>query len=93
MSRYDELSMLIEAIKREVDILRKTSRTEPVPVGNLGTLVKTTRGRQKLSQAELADLAGISVATLKRIESGNKEVTFSNLSSVLDALGVKLWIG
>ncbi len=93
MSRYDELSRLLEEIKREVDVLRKESRSEPVPVEDLGVLVKATRVRQKLAQAELADLAGISVATLKRIEFGNKDVAFSNISSVLDALGVKVWIG
>ncbi len=93
MSRYNELSRLVEALVTELEALRQESDRDPVPVRDIGGLVKARRREQKLTQAELADLAGIGAATLKRIESGNQDVTFSNLSRVLDALGIRLWIG
>lgn len=93
MSHYNEIAKLIEQLKDEVEHLRDEAKRNPVPVDNLGAVVKTVRKEQGLTQAELADLAGIGEATLKRIESGNKDVTFSNILHVLDVLGVGLWIG
>ena len=93
MSRYDQISRLVDELGLEVESLRSESRHDPVPIQDMGSLVKSTRKDQNLTQAELADLAGISPATLKRIESGNKDVTFSNIASVFDALGIDLWIG
>lgn len=93
MNRYDKLSRLMEVLGGEVETLRREAGRDPVPVADMGALVKATRREQKLTQAELADLAGIGAATLKRIESGSQDVTFANISRVLDALGIRLWIG
>jgi transcriptional regulator with XRE-family HTH domain len=51
--------MKISALMPEHEILRE-----------LGSRLARARKRQKLSQAELAEEAGIGVATLRRIESG-----------------------
>ncbi len=93
MSYFDESLVLVERLKAELESLRDASEQRPEPVDNLGVVVRKTRKKQGLTQVELAALAGLGTATLKRIELGNKDVTFSNLVNVLDALGIGLWIG
>lgn len=48
----------------------------------LGKLIKTLRKQKKLSQAELADLLGISRITIQNLESG-KNFTIDTLLKVL----------
>lgn len=93
MSQISEPLRLVEKLKAELESLDEKAAPRPAPVDNLGAIVKETRKEQRLTQVELADLAGIGSATLKRIEAGNKDVTFANVLSVLDALGLDLWIG
>ncbi len=93
MIYVNEALGLVERLKSELESLNDATEHRPTPVDDLGALVKNTRKKQRLTQVELADLAGIGTATLKRIESGSKDVTFNNLMSVLDALGIRLWVG
>jgi len=92
MSRYDEIFRLSDQLKEEVDALANDRRSEPVSVEGLGRLVKTARKEQKLNQDELADLAGISKGTLKRIEADNQNVMMRHVINVLQTLGMTLWI-
>jgi transcriptional regulator with XRE-family HTH domain len=61
--------------------------TDAAVLSELGTRVAHMRLEQGLQQTELADLAGIGVATLQRLETG-KEVRLTNFVRVLRALGL-----
>ena len=55
----------------------------------LGARLSRHRLNRNLTQEELAQRAGISVATLKRIEHGSSSTLFINLINVLHALGLE----
>lgn len=51
--------------------------------------IKETRKESKLTQAELAEKAGVSRVTISRLESGElKETTLGTLSRIAQALQV-----
>ena len=58
--------------------------------GELGPFIKSRRKIMKLSQQELSDLSGLSLATLKRLESGDDGISLKNVMSILQVLGVNL---
>lgn len=55
--------------------------------GTLGPLLKRMRKAQKLSQAELGRLIGLSQERISAIESAPEKVTLDNLLTVMMALG------
>ena len=55
---------------------------------NLGQQLKTLRQRRGLSQRKLAQLAGISNATVSLIEHGRTDPSMGLLRKILDTLGV-----
>ena len=59
---------------------------EPQPL-DLGARVRALRKRRKMTQAQLAERAGISTRTLRSLEQGD-DVQLSTLLRVLRALGV-----
>lgn len=54
----------------------------------LGMNVRTARKRRRLLQGELAQKAGISEKTIRRLEKGDDGVSMGNVLSVLWALGL-----
>ena len=50
-------------------------------------LIKELRTRHGLSQRELAYRAGTSQSAIARIESGDEDITWKRLSSILAAMG------
>lgn len=54
-----------------------------------GSLIRAERARQKLTQHELAELAGISRTHLANIELGRRDLTEDSLRGIAQALGVK----
>jgi len=54
----------------------------------LGERIRLARLRRKLSQQLLAERAGMSRATLQRIEAGDPGVSFGALANVLHSLGL-----
>ncbi|MBB4735956.1 transcriptional regulator with XRE-family HTH domain [Micrococcus cohnii] len=52
--------------------------------------VRTTRRAMSLTQQELADLAGVSDATVRQIERATGRGTLSSLLAVLGVLGLDL---
>ena len=58
-----------------------------MPAGQLVTDRRLTLG---LTQAELADLAGVGLSSVRRLERGQDSVTLNILLAVLDALGLAL---
>ena len=55
---------------------------------NLGQQLKTLRQRRGLSQRKLANLAGVSNATVSLIEHGRTDPSMGLLRKILDTLGV-----
>ena len=57
----------------------------------LGKNIKSFRSRKQLSQADLADKAGISITFLSNIERGNNFPLAGTLCSLAKALGVEVF--
>ncbi len=55
---------------------------------NLGQRLKTLRARRGLSQRKLAQIAGVSNATVSLIEHGRTDPSMGLLRKILDSLGV-----
>ncbi len=63
---------------------------------DLGSRIAQHRLNKNMSQKELASRAGVSIATVKRIESGSHSTLLVNILHVLRALGLEqgmdMWI-
>ncbi|MET8044544.1 helix-turn-helix transcriptional regulator [Micromonospora sp. NPDC005215] len=62
-------------------------------VGLFGTAIREQRQSRELSQCELAELAGVSQATVARIEGGDRTPSIPLLERLLAAMDVQLVIG
>lgn len=58
----------------------------------VGEAIKRTRQAQRLSQAELADRARLTQATISRIESGARQGDLETLALIAAGLGLALWL-
>ena len=58
-----------------------------------GQLVAERRVTLGLTQVELADLAGASLSSVRRLEAGEETVALAVLLAVLDALGLAVLVG
>lgn len=56
----------------------------------LGYKIKFERGKQKISQLELALKTGLTTRTVSRIECGTIDPKLSTLTKIADALGIKI---
>jgi transcriptional regulator with XRE-family HTH domain len=59
---------------------------------NLGKAIKLCRTQKNMSQAELSELAGISVSYLSLLERGKRDPSFSTVETISEALQVPLSI-
>lgn len=67
------------------------ARSSPAPaLARLGEHVRASRRAMGLTQQELADLAGVSDATVRQIERGTGRGTLTSLLAVLGVLGLEL---
>ncbi|MGD0452094.1 MAG: helix-turn-helix transcriptional regulator [Solirubrobacteraceae bacterium] len=57
---------------------------------SLGRGLRLLRERAGLSQERLAEAIGSNAASLSRIEAGSRDVLWSSVTRVLDALGADL---
>lgn len=95
-----EREQVMNRLRAEVEtvamiVLRPTPTESLSPFAALPERVKSARARDKLSQADLADLAGVSVMVVSRIERAGLSgggVRLDSLLRVCDALGIKLWL-
>lgn len=58
----------------------------------LGESIKQRRKALRVSQAQLAELAGISVNTLYKIERGQTNPRLETLSKIGDVLGMEVYL-
>lgn len=52
-------------------------------------LIRRRRRELRLTQQDVADLAGVSVRFLRELEQGKSSVQLDSLEAVLDALGLE----
>ena len=57
---------------------------------NIGENIRIRRKFLKITQEELADIAGVGVNTLIKLERGESNATLSVIVKVLDVLGLEL---
>lgn len=56
----------------------------------LGSLIKSERKRQKVTQAELAALAGVGIRFLRELENGKETCQVGLALNVVETLGIAL---
>lgn len=87
----EELRNYIAEMDNPPPVESRLEEGAPVPVrDDIGTYMRTIRERQNKSQHELAFDAGCSRESIVRFEGGNANITFSNLMSIINALGYDL---
>lgn len=59
----------------------------------LGMAIKNCRKKLNLSQTELADLAGVSLNYVSKIELGQPRAQLDKLLDILEVLGLELTLG
>ena len=59
----------------------------------IGNTIKKRRKMLKITQRTLAELAGVGINTLTKIERGKGNPTIEVLEKILDTLGLELQIG
>lgn len=61
---------------------------------SLQEVLKSRRKTLAVSQQDLAEMAGVGVATVKDIERGKGNPSFSTVSKLLDVLGMEMqfWV-
>jgi len=57
-----------------------------------GNLLRSARAKRAISQARLADLAGVPRSTVERIEAGTRQPSLITLSRLLAAVGLEMRI-
>ena len=59
-------------------------------MGNIGQQIKERRKSLKVTQRLLAELSGVGINTLTKIEKGDGNPSLNVLEKVLDTLGLEL---
>lgn len=59
-------------------------------VDNFVRIIKERRKYLKINQVDLAEMSGVSIATIKEIERGNGNPSLATVDRILDVLGLEL---
>lgn len=57
---------------------------------NIGHAIRLCRNQKNLSQAKLAELAGISISYLSLLEQGKRDANFTSVNKIAQAMGIPL---
>ncbi len=57
---------------------------------DLASIVKERRQTLRISQLDLAEMAGVSIATVKSIECGKANPSLQTMESIAEVLGLEL---
>ena len=55
----------------------------------LGNNLRAERNRQRLSQEQLAEMAGLQMQHVSKIENGQTDIRFTTLIAILKALNIQ----
>jgi len=87
------LQTVKQVLKQEFDKIEvEAANIRISDVKELAHLVRQARKSQQLTIIDLANLTGVSKDVIHKIEKGDPSVVFEKLLSVIDALGIKLWL-
>ena len=70
-------------------VAARSAKAKPSPKA-FGQAVRTAREKKGLTQAKLADKAGLHVTYLSGVENGQRNPTLSLIAQLARALGLKL---
>lgn len=87
------LAIIGRLVELEQRLADSQSYGELVPVSEIGRVVREARKRQELTIEELADLSGVGVSTIIKVEHGKNQVQATSLVKVAQALGLDLLVG
>ncbi|MFE7796751.1 helix-turn-helix transcriptional regulator [Nocardia sp. NPDC057440] len=59
---------------------------------SIGRAIRTARRRHRLTQEQLAELAGTSTRTVREIEHGSGSTSIATVAAVADAVGLTLGV-
>lgn len=59
-------------------------------ITELGNSIKTRRKTLKITQVHLADLAGVNINTIIRIENGKINPSIEVINAIVDVLGMEI---
>ena len=95
MSHFDSL---LEEVRNEYQVAKRQASLAEMapnlaPAENIGGLIRAQRKKQGLTLVELCDLSEVSYTTLVKLEKGSPSTRLDILNRVLNALGLKLWVG
>lgn len=97
-STSPEIDELLTTLRQKFAQLQKSASLSAQaatlsPIEEAGQRIRTGRKEQGLTLTELSDLSDIAYVTLNKIEQGHPSARLDSLTSVANALGMKLWIG
>jgi DNA-binding XRE family transcriptional regulator len=89
---------LLQAIRDEYQQAKRQASladtaSNLTPAKDIGTLIRQQRKQQGLTLVGLCELSEVSYTTLVKLEKGNPSARLDILNRVLNALGLKLWVG
>lgn len=87
------LAIIGRLVELEQRLADSQSYGELVPVSEIGRVVRDARKRQELTIEDLADLSGVGVSTIIKVENGKNQVQATSLIKVARALGLDLLVG
>ena len=95
MSHFDSL---LEEVRNEYQVAKRQASLAEMapnlaPAENIGGLIRAQRKKQGLTLVELCFLSEVSYTTLVKLEKGSPSTRLDILNRVLNALGLKLWVG
>ncbi|QIS07251.1 helix-turn-helix domain-containing protein [Nocardia brasiliensis] len=61
-------------------------------VASIGDAIRAARRRHRLTQEQLAELAGTSTRTVREIEHGSGSTSISTVATVADVVGLTLGV-
>ena len=91
MSASELIKALSEAIKAiESENNAKKRALSFIPMDDYAEIIVAERKRQNMTQQDLADIAGVSNSTIRKIESGKANPSLSAVLMITNALGMKM---
>lgn len=73
---------------------RKSQRDDAMPqIARLAALFTERRIALRLTQQNLADLAGVSRSSVQSLERGSGSISFGSVVDIADALGLHIGVG